>query len=175
MSKRWVCDTWKKWVHKNFTCVHVHLLGHLGSRAAEPERERAAPAAVAKSTASTASGIAGWKVDPNPRNLRRRAHAAAACDGRPLVLTQLLAPLVPYAEGVRVRKHGVAAALIRDIARAPPLPPTPAAAPASAPPALSTIVCDAAAKPASPSREPWPRSTSTKRISRPRFELGTFR
>ena len=119
MSKRWVCDTWKKWVHKNFTCVHVHLLGHLGSRAAEPERERAAPAAVAKSTASTASGIAGWKVDPNPRNLRRRAHAAAACDGRPLVLTQLLAPLVPYAEGVRVRKHGVAAALIREGTAAP--------------------------------------------------------
>lgn len=119
MSKRWVCDTWKKWVHKNFTCVHVHLLGHLGSRAAEPERERAAPAAVAKSTASTASGIAGWKVDPNPRNLRRRAHAAAACDGRPLVLTQLLAPLVPYAEGVRVRKHGVAAALRREGTAAP--------------------------------------------------------
>ena len=97
----------------------MHLLGHLGSRAAEPERERAAPAAVAKSTASTASGIAGWKVDPNPRNLRRRAHAAAACDGRPLVLTQLLAPLVPYAEGVRVRKHGVAAALRREGTAAP--------------------------------------------------------
>ena len=66
----------------------MHLLGHLGSRAAEPERERAAPAAtVAKRTAkpAAASGIAGWKVDPTPaisvavRTPPPRAMAAHSC------------------------------------------------------------------------------------------------
>ena len=59
----------------------MHLLGHLGSRAAEPERERAAPAAtVAKRTAKPAAATAASPVgrstptpqSPSPCARRRR-------------------------------------------------------------------------------------------------------